>query len=354
MNASQAKQPKTKRKLNAKRSRGPRTRSNPTNRNNKPGMQRQVAAPVSIGVVTKIAGPKYRASKNGSVCISHKELIGDVNGSVNFSVLRSRINPGLSTMFPWLSSVAPNYESYKFKRLHFKYVPSCSTSATGVVYLTVEFDPQDSIPTSERQIASYDGAVTGSVWTRHEYNCAARNLHKRSSYFVRNGTVPDNELQLYDVGYVIGATSGNADNSLLGKLWVEYEVELITPQLNDLAVGNSLSLFSTGAGKVIPVNTGNAPLVSSINGSVITYTATAPYQALVAYNIAGTGLTNPPVGGTATSTAKALVVNGASTVSVAQYTVSFNEGDTLTFDLTASTSITNYFIRFGQYNVTFG
>ncbi len=320
------------------------------------GPNRQVQAPVAYGNASQIAGPRYSASKNGSVCVRHEELVGNVNGSTGFAVTTYRINPGLPTMFAWLSSIAPNYESYKFRRLQFKYVPACSTSTSGVIYLTVEFDPQDPAPTSERQIATYDGCRTGVVWTRHTYDCAHRNLSKRSSYFVRNGSVPNDDLPFYDVGYLIISTTGNPDTNMVGKLWVEYDIELTTPQLNNLAVGNSLSGFVSGtdAFATAPPLVGNAPLVLTVASNIATFTASAPYSSLVALNLGGTGLAPPATGGTATTSAKATLGNAAATSFVSQYTVLFNEGDTFTLNFSTFTTVTGYFLRFGQYNVNNG
>ncbi len=323
--------------------------------NKKP--KQQVRAPVALGAVVKVAGPRFKPSKGGSTCIVHEELLGDVVGTESFTVVVYRINPGLSSFSAWLAGISPNYESYKFKRLRFKFVPTCPTSQAGAVYLTGEFDPQDPAPTSERQIASYDGTVFGAVWARHDYNVAARNLNKRTSYFVRNGTVPNADLPLYDVGYVVIGTTGVTGEPTIGKLWLEYEVELTTPQLNNLAVGNSQSLFISGTDNFVtnPTPVGNAPLIVSAAGGTLSLRSTAPYQALFAFNVGGTSLpAAPATGGTATAVPKAILSNAGATSSVAQYLLSFNEGDTFTLAFTGAAAVNGYFLRFGQYNVLYG
>lgn len=321
--------------------------------------QNQLASiPVARTTVVHTRGARFSGSKNGSMCVSHEELFGTVVGSDAFSSATAPINPGLSGLFPWLSQIARNYESYRFKRLRFKYVASSGSNQTGTVYLGVEFDPADAPPTDENQLASYQGTTSCAPWKNNSYTCTSQNLAKRQTYFVRNGAVGSNsDLTLYDVGFfIIGTADNQATPAKLGKLWVEYEVELMTPQTTDPGIGSSLSARFTGADKAatLPTQVGNAPLAASVNAGILTITALAPYQGLVALNMAGTVLANPVIAGTATSSAKALVVNAGGTVAVSQYTANMKRDQTMTFDFTGSTSITGYFLRFGQYNYANG
>ncbi len=316
--------------------------------------QSQTTAPVSVGIVGKVNSPKMNYKNAGTVCVSHTELIGDVNGSVGLNVATYSINAGLSTMFVWLSNMASNYESYKFRKLHFRYVQACATTATGQVYLTVEFDPSDVAPSSEQQLATYDGVVYGTPWANHIYKCALRNLSKRSSYFTRIGTLSNSaDLPLYDVGYLVVATTGNASTALVGKIWVDYEVELVTPQLGSIAVGRSLSANFSGADNfvTVPAKAGNAQLTASVAANVLTITAQQPYSSLLSFTVAGTGLVSVALAGTAVVTAVTNVTNAGGTASVVGANVNFaNVGDTLTITIASPTTVTATRARFGQYN----
>lgn len=61
-----------------------------------------------------------------SIRIQHKEYLGDLLGSTNFTLSSYAINPGMQASFPWLSSLASNFEQYHFNGLVFQFV---STSA---------------------------------------------------------------------------------------------------------------------------------------------------------------------------------------------------------------------------------
>ncbi len=308
-----------------------------------------IPAPVAKGRRSKNPKPRTIQRKDG-VTVIHREFIASIPGSVNFSAIPFSINPGLPTMFPWLSQMAPNYQSYKAKRMSFEYIPTCATTQTGSVYLGVEYNASDPVPTSKQQLASWDETSYGSPWVANTHHCKPNNLHKRSSYFVRNGPVEaGQDIKLYDIGYLVVATQGNTSTAEVGEVWISYEVDLITPQLNNVGLGNSLSgHFSTTALSVAPTVVGNAPLVPTVVGSVLTLRAIRPYQALLAMSYNNTGVIG--VGGTAQTTVLAQNVGGADP-DIVLISVNFREtGETQTF--TATGTVDTIDLRYGQYKTS--
>ena len=53
------------------------------------------------------------------------------------------ITPTNKNMCPWLASIAPGYEKYRFKRLSFMYRSTAPTTAAGLAYLAIDYDPGD-------------------------------------------------------------------------------------------------------------------------------------------------------------------------------------------------------------------
>lgn len=322
-----------------------------------PRQRTQISAPVALGQNTRTGPPRYLPTKPGNARISHTELIADVNGTDLFTVTKYDVNPGLNGTFPWLSSIANNYESYKFKRLRFRYTNTNATTQVGSIYLAVEYDPSDLPPSSESQIACYDGVVSGSTWIDRTCSSSKQNLNKRTTYLVRSGPGPSpNELPLFDVGFLNVATLQNNGTPMLGKLWVDYDVELSTPQLGSPAVGNSLSskFSATNNFTTVPAKTGNAPLTASIAAGVLTLTASQAYQGLMNLTISGTTIGAVPVAvaGTAALGASNQFVNGTFTSAILSGTANFSsQGQTMTFDIDAA-SVSSYALKIGQYNVT--
>lgn len=310
------------------------------------------AVPAAKGAVTKTAKPKFTPMQNGNTRLRHCELVSTITGTDAFTTTSFNINAGLSELMSWLSVIAGNYESYKFHKLRFRYVHSCSSTTTGNVYLTVDFDPQDPPPYNERQMSNYQGTVSGSPWTDFQYDCTQANLSKRKSYFVRNSseTAPTTDLPLYDTGVFTVATVGTG-TAALGKIWVEYDVELQTPDFKITAVGGALNgRFNVSDNFVsVPAQTGNTPLTATVNANVLTLTATQPYAGLLAITVAGAGLTTITVGGTGTETVRNQVVNSGGTSILAIITLDFDPGET--FTLTSAAGVpTAWTLRIGQYD----
>jgi hypothetical protein len=179
------------------------------------------------------------SQRGTSIIVRHTEYIGDiVSDNASFKVTKFSINPGLATSFPWLAAVANNYESYRFKQLHYKYKPICPTSTPGKVVIAVDYDASDATPNSKLVINSYEGAVSTSPWDEVTMNSTLSNLHKFGTQrYVRPATPPTGtDIKTYDVGNLFIATSNTpAQATTLGEIYVSYEVELFTPQLQAAA-----------------------------------------------------------------------------------------------------------------------
>ena len=100
-------------------------------------LQRREAArpPRSKGPGNRSAGPSSSSTTfpGGSshnnkrpYVLENDEFIENINSSIEFRVRSLSVNPGQSTAFPWLSSMAKNFEKYRFEFLEFYYRPRVS------------------------------------------------------------------------------------------------------------------------------------------------------------------------------------------------------------------------------------
>ncbi len=317
-------------------------------------------APIAKGVRGSIPDARYTRSKEGHVRVCHSELLGTVSSSGDaFSVVAYSINPGLFNFTSWLANIARNYESYIFKSLKFRYVPACPTTSPGQIYVTVDFDASDPAPLSEKQIAMYQGTKYAAPWNHVEYHCTNKNLHKRSSYFVRTGTPPANQdVVLFDTGNLFVATVGTGTASL-GKIWVEYEVELQTPDYLLSPEGLSLSgrINGTDNFATSPSVTGSLPLTFSVNANALTMIANAPYSGNMSLIFGGTGLTvfTAVAIGSADVDLRSQCVNSAGAILNGCITFEFTApGQGMTIAVTSPTTVTGYNLRVGQYDQSLG
>jgi hypothetical protein len=164
--------------------------------------------------------------------IKHRELVSSVSGNTTFGVASFNLNPGLSATFPWLSSVAGSFEQYKFNKLVFHYVTRASTSYKGSILLAPEYDAIDAPPSSEVLASQMNGAVEDSPWKDQTLSFNIGDMFPMGPRkYIRTGTLPtSSDLKTYDAGQLFACSISCDDTSAIGKLWVEYDVELHIPQ----------------------------------------------------------------------------------------------------------------------------
>jgi len=156
-------------------------------------------------------------------------LIGTVNGGTSFTATRYAVNPGLASTFPLLSIQAPQWEQYRFRKLVFEYITRTATTTLGSVILAPDYDASDVTPLTEAQLTGYQGAVEDAPWKNIScfIDCSAVTPGPRK--FIRNGAVPA-DIKNYDAcNFFLGVTE-MVSTLPVGKLWVDYEVELSVPQ----------------------------------------------------------------------------------------------------------------------------
>jgi len=201
-----------------------------------------VAVAYSKRTVSK--APQVMSGK-GMTRIVHEELLSTIVGSDDFSVFATLpLNPGMSLTFPWLSGQARFWERYRFRKLRFIYSTSQSSGTPGRIMLSPDYDSADAPPQTEREAYANEGAVSDVPW-KMELICDLKpsSLHALGpTKFVRSsGLAPNLDIKTYDSGNLHVCT---LDGSAIkwGKLMVEYDVELFTPQLN--AFNDSLLVYA--------------------------------------------------------------------------------------------------------------
>lgn len=250
------------------------------------------SAPVIQSRIVKTGVPRISSSdsaSDGRVRIRHREFLGDVSGSVGFSVSGYPINPGIVTTFPWLSAIANRFESYLFRRLSFEYETAAASTTVGTVMLAVDYDAADTPPINKVEIMSYHNAVRCGVWQEASYGSDQFDLKKFGvQRYVRGGPLsPNLDIKTYDVGNLFLATKGESDDSVIGELYVSYDVELMTPQFQAGALGGLCHLTTSGASRAVPfANTvaeaGSFPWATTDNVSKIIFNSSGTYLITVA------------------------------------------------------------------------
>lgn len=192
--------------------------------------QQGVAAAYATGQAGQ--GAKVQASLD-SCHVVHREFIGNVTGSVAFAIASTfAVNPGLTASFPWLAGIAQNWESYRFRKLRLCYYTRTGSNVPGSVILAHDPDSSDAAPSSEQVMTTYESCQEDAPWKdicMEIKQTSLREIGPRK--FVRTTALSANQdIKLYDSGNLfVGTVDGTA--VAWGKLWVEYDIDFFTPQL---------------------------------------------------------------------------------------------------------------------------
>jgi hypothetical protein len=284
----------------------------------------QVKAPVAQARVRKSRQPRVQpAGRAGDVIVEHREYIQDLMGSVLFVATMIPINPGLPTTFPWLSALAQRFESYRFDYLRLIFETESPTTATGSVFMAVDYDASDPTPTTKTQVMSYRDAMRSPPWQDVQFTASGEDLRKRTSYYVRSGGTPQGtDIKLYDVGNWFPCTYGQANTSTVGELYVEYKVRLMTPQIGNVTYGTAIYGSFQGNSNAAPFGTPGAlnnisvtSVATGTTASVTTFTFALPWQGYMSYAVTGVGVSEASLIVTAGSSAALLqdLANGTDT-----------------------------------------
>lgn len=173
-----------------------------------------------------------------SVVIRHKEYLGEITSAQAFTVRHQYdLNPGLSYTFPWLATIASQFQEYRVKGMVFHYVPTSgifnsSSAALGSVMIQTSYRATEAAPASKVEMLNEYWATESSPAEGfcHPIECDPKENPFNVQY-VRTGALPSAENQLmYDLGRTFVAVSGMSNSTtVLGDLWVTYEVELKKP-----------------------------------------------------------------------------------------------------------------------------
>ncbi len=228
---------------------------------------RQVAAPSAVATQQRGQAPMIQASRDRSRIV-HREFLANVSGTSAYTVAQSiALNPGLAASFPWLSTQAQGWETYRFNKLRFCYYTRTGTSTVGSVLLFPDYDAADAAPATEQVASTYEDIAEDAPWK--DICCEFRRSALDAlgpKRFIRSGALPANQdIKTYDVGNLFVATVDGSAVSW-GKLWVEYDVELMTPQLPPSGANSASATLIAGGGSVASATPfGAAPVAVNSN-----------------------------------------------------------------------------------------
>lgn len=311
------------------------------------GGRRQISAPISSGFLDGKSTIKFSNGPDGSVQVRHREYVGEVLGSIAFAWDSYPINPGLETTFPWLWPIACRFESYRFESLRFDFEPACPTSTEGSVLLVVDYDAADVGPDSKAVAMGYASSVRSPAWGKCSHVSRKSDLSKHVTWNTRFGVVGSQDIKTTDIGNLFVCADGQAaDGGTLGELYVEYVVNLYTPQIEEFVGGQADYLttsWTNGAvfGTVptdLALTTG-VPIVENQGSGILKFLRN--FEGLINARWAtGTTAAVPTIDTVNTSADKADIIQSSTTgvpVIMQTLSVAAQKNQTLALDMSAAT-----------------
>lgn len=244
--------------------------------------------------------PEFKADATGRLVVRHRECLGNVMSSGAFTTQFSGvINPVNPTMFPWLSSIANNYEQYKFNGLVFMFKSTSASAlnstntALGTVLMTTQYDAANVLLTDKISMEAYEFTSSNkpSESAMHPIECkhsadVINGRYVREPLASLNSIPPPNTIafptvvgassnsqapgvavNITDVGLFQLSTEGMQADTIIGELWVTYDIVLTKPR-PAFRGGGTLRAYWSNYTSGTPVTLGanllaNARLVSS-------------------------------------------------------------------------------------------
>jgi len=239
-------------------------------------------------------GTRNQTTNKRSCVFSESEFVAAVTvaNQPNFNAVQFPVNPGQSTLFPWLSKMAQNYEKYRFVKLGFRFKREVSEFATngqvGKVMMMFDQDAGNGPPGTKQVLEDWDPHSDGMPCENIYLSVPPIMLRKFiDGFYVRTAGLPGAaDIKTFDVGNFYIATQGIVNNVEVGELHVDYTVELFSPVLNQnqtVPTNNQVSWFQSAAVQTVTT----ATPATSLN-------ATATANGIGVVNTAGSFV--PPVG----------------------------------------------------------
>jgi len=228
--------------------------------------------------------PQMVNGRGGDLVVRHREYICDVYSAATantFLLQNFPIQPGLIQSFPWLASIAAQFEEwraegivYEFKSMSADALNSTNT-ALGTVIMATEYNALNPSFVNKQQMENHEFSTSTkpSASAMHPIECK-QSLNPLSKQYVRTGAVPTNaDVRLYDLGNFQIATTGFQGTSVnCGELWCTYQIRFLKPQSTSALGQDVLSdhFQLNGIANATPLGTSAAPTNGSSIGGGIT------------------------------------------------------------------------------------
>lgn len=226
--------------------------------------------------------PRVANTNRGeATIINHREYLGDLFSGAgtpsNFDLRKYELNPGNSSLFPFLSSIAKQFQEYEIRGMliELKSLSSeyASNLALGSYFMAADYNVYGNDPATKQQLENmeYASSAKPSKSMIMPIECDPSNnmmIHKNVAI---NSEYHTGDKRLYDwCNVYIGSQGIPQANTPLAEIWLTYEIALFKPIISgndqhhntgewDAAVFQTVNVTTEhNAGNVVVANATNS------------------------------------------------------------------------------------------------
>jgi len=203
------------------------------------------------GMIRSSGPPKFAMKNAQRFSVTHREYVRDINSTGSgFNIFTFLLNPTYTGLFPWLANVAVNFEQFKFKGLVFEFKTTSATAvastntALGAVIMATQYNTLEAPFSNKLQMDQYEYAVSTNpaISAIHPVECAPQLGNNEWLYC---DILTSGDPRLASMGNFSIATVGQQAASVVGELWVSYEIEFTKPRLSSSTSADDKMFWGT-------------------------------------------------------------------------------------------------------------
>lgn len=154
----------------------------------------------------------------------------------------------------WLNGIAVNFSKWRWVKLRYIYFPVVSTANDGSFHMGLQYDTLDTSPTTVAQMSALSKYTTGPIWNGYQAAPALSSCRSpipvgamvvevdvnrfskpwypyitQTGYTAQTATFPSLGDIFVPAKLIMMSSDGNAALTV-GRVYVQYEIELIEPE----------------------------------------------------------------------------------------------------------------------------
>jgi hypothetical protein len=189
-------------------------------------------------LLTSSGVPQMHDVGDSGFNLNHKEYLGPLYSTTTFTSNTYSVNPGIWATFPWLSSIAANFQQYVLLGALVVFEPvlpdgMAAFASLGTVMIAAQMNPGAPNFTSDIEMMQTKFVTAGkpSLTLMAPIECSPQTGSGSANLLIRTGAVPPNAvIHSYDHCKITIATNGQPTAGvMLGKVWFTTDVLLLNP-----------------------------------------------------------------------------------------------------------------------------